>query len=43
MLGTARGKNEREAKSNLLKENSWIIEAGFNPSEFMIRQLTVVS
>lgn len=42
MLGTAKGKDEREARSNLLKENSWIIEAGFNPSEFMIRQLAAV-
>lgn len=39
MLGIAKGKNEREAKNNLLKENSWIVEAGFDPTEFMIRQL----
>lgn len=39
MLGTAKGKNEREAKNNLLKENLWIVEAGFDPTEFMIRQL----
>ncbi len=42
MLGTAKGKDEHEAKSNLLKENPWIIKAGFNPSEFMIRQLAAI-
>jgi len=42
MLGTAKGKDEREAKSNLLKENPWIIKAGFDPTEFMIRQLAAV-
>lgn len=43
MLGTAKGKDEREAKKNLLKENHWIMEAGFDPAEFMIRQLAAVS
>lgn len=42
MLGTAKGKDEHEAKKTLLKENPWIIKAGFNPSEFMIRQLVAV-
>ncbi len=39
LLGTANGKDEAEAKENLLKENPWIIEAGFAPSEFFVRQL----
>ena len=39
MIGTAKGKDEREARKNLLRENSWIIDAGFNPTEFMIRRL----
>ena len=39
MLGTAKGKDECEAKENLLKEHPWIIEAGFDPSEFFARQL----
>lgn len=39
LLGTAKGKDEVEAKENLLKENPWIIEAGFAPSEFIVRQL----
>lgn len=42
MLGTAKGKDEREARYNLLKESPWIIEAGFNPAEFMVRQLAAV-
>lgn len=42
LLGTAKGKDKHEAKNNLLKDNSWIIEAGFNPNEFMIRQLASV-
>lgn len=39
MLGTAKGKDEAEAKEKLLKENPWILEAGFDPCEFMVRQL----
>lgn len=31
--------NENEAIVNLLKENSWIIEAEFNVSEFIIYEL----
>ena len=29
-------------KDNLLNENPWITEAGFAPSEFIIRQLAAV-
>lgn len=39
MLGRVRGNNPKEAKDNLLKENPWITEAGFNSSEFIIEQL----
>lgn len=39
MLGTARGKDKDEAQENLLKENPWITEAGFNSSEFFYRQI----
>lgn len=39
MLGTAKGKDELEAKQNLLKENPWIEEAGFDSAEMMARQL----
>ena len=39
ILGEACGNNPDEAKDNLLKDNPWIIEAGFSPTEFVIRQL----
>lgn len=39
VLGCAFGINKNEAKDNLLKENPWIVEAGFNESEFIVRQL----
>ena len=39
MLGIAQGNNKYEAKCNFLKENPWIIEAGFNPTKIIIRQL----
>ena len=42
MLGLAKGKDKVEAKDNLLKENPWIIEAGFAPADFIIRQLAAV-
>ena len=31
--------NSDEAQDNLLKENPWIIESGFDESEFIVRQL----
>ena len=43
MLGTAKGKDELEAKQNLLKENPWIEAAGFDSAEIMARQLVLVS
>ena len=39
VLGTAKGKDKDEAQENLLKENPWITEAGFNSSEFFYRQI----
>ena len=39
VLGQARGNNAAEAKDNLLKDNPWIAEAGFNRSEFIVKQL----
>lgn len=42
VLGIAKGKDKVEAKDNLLKENPWIIEAHFNPNEFIVRELAAV-
>ncbi|MBQ6062326.1 MAG: hypothetical protein IJK42_11930 [Prevotella sp.] len=42
MFGIAKGKDKVEAKENLIKENPWIIEAGFAPAEFIVRQLADV-
>lgn len=39
VLGKAFGKNEKEARYNLLKENPWIEESGFNTTEFIVKQL----
>lgn len=39
VLGCVWGNNAAEAEDNLLKENPWIAEAGFNRSEFIVRQL----
>lgn len=33
MLGIASGENQQEAQENLLKENLWIIEVGFDSDE----------
>lgn len=41
VLGEACGNNPDEAKNNLLKDNPWITEAGFNRSEFIVRQMVV--
>ena len=43
MLGMAKGRNELEARKNLLKENPWIEEAGFDYTKMMARQLALVS
>lgn len=39
VLGCDFRNNKDEAQENLLKENPWIGEAGFNKSEFIVRQL----
>ena len=39
VLGIAKGKDKVEAKDNLLKENFWIVEAGFATTGFIVRQL----
>ena len=39
ILGRVRGNNSEEAKINLLKDNPWIAEAGFDRSEFIVEQL----
>ena len=39
VLGCVSGNTPQEARDNLLKDNPWIIEAGFVPAEFIVRQL----
>lgn len=39
VLGRVMGKNEKEAKSNLLKENPWIEEMGFDTADIIVKQL----
>ncbi len=39
VLGTVRGSNKYEARENLLNENPWITESGFDPIEFIVRQI----
>ena len=39
VLGTVRCSSESEAQEHLLNENSWITEAGFDPTEFLVRQI----
>lgn len=39
VLGIVRGSNESEAQENLMNENPRINEAGFNPTEFLVRQI----
>jgi guanylate kinase len=35
MLGRVWGENQQKAEQNLLKENPWILEAGFDPYEII--------
>ena len=42
VLGIAKGKDKAEAIANLQKENLWISEAGFAPTEYIIRQLVSI-
>ena len=39
VLGRAYGSTPNEAQNNLLKNNPWIVEAGFKTSEFIVSQL----
>ena len=39
VLGCAVGKDPQSAIENLLRENQWIIEAGFSKDKFITRQL----
>ena len=39
ILGFAKGKNVSKALENLLKENSWIKESGFDKNSILVRQL----
>ena len=39
VLGTAMGKDNSEAQNNLLKDNPWILKAGFSPSKFIVREI----
>lgn len=39
VLGIAKGKDKMDAKDNLIKDNPWIAEAGFNNSDLIVKQL----
>ena len=39
VLGIVKGNNESEVQEQLLNENPWITEAGFDPAEFLARQI----
>ena len=39
VLGRAKGNHADEALKNLMDENHWIPEAGFNPAEFFMKQI----
>ena len=39
LLGRAYGKDRREALDNLLMDNPWITERGFDPHEAICREL----
>ena len=39
VLGRAFGRNEDEARCNLLKENPWIEKAGFDTTVLIVKQL----
>lgn len=39
VLGCAVGKNVADAKNNLIKENLWIVETGFDANQIIARQL----
>lgn len=39
VLGRALGSNPNEAKENLIKDNPWIVKAGYDESEFIVTRL----
>jgi len=39
LLGCACGKDRDDALNNLLKENPWIVESGFEPREAICKEL----
>jgi len=39
VLGRTFGKNEKEARCNLLKDNPWIEEAEFDTTDLIVKQL----
>ena len=39
LLGRACGKDKSEALDNLLKDNPWIVERGYNPHEAISKEL----
>ena len=39
LIGRAFGDNKNEARNNLLKENPWIVEQGFNADMFISKEL----
>lgn len=41
VLGTASGKSREEAKRNLLNENPWIEQKGFNSACFIVKQIMI--
>lgn len=43
LLGRAYGKDKHDALSNLLKENPWIKERGFEPCETICKELVSTS
>ena len=43
LLGRAYGKDKHDALSNLLKENPWIKERGFEPCEIICKELVSTS
>lgn len=39
VIGRANGNNEKEALRNLINDNAWILEAGFDTSKFIVEQI----
>ena len=39
VMGIAQGESEVEARKNLIEENPWIVEAGFDSEHFICQKL----